>query len=138
MKLSQKQSKFTLDKSKLVQKAFELGIQLTDGDAFRSRSQVLLNYYGKKVVERDGILYLEDAPKVSWTKHSSHENRLAQDYNFFLVQADGNRELTNNYNDVKVLGEYWEGLDDKNKWGGFWLKSNGKPGKDIYHFEREL
>lgn len=138
MSLSKEQSKFTYDKAKLILYAFDLGIQLTDGEAFRSQDQALLYYYGNTLYIEDNKLALKSAPKRSWTMNSLHLKRLAQDFNFFEVKADGTRELTYNYETLKPLGEYWESLDDKNKWGGFWKKPNGKLGKDVPHFERRV
>lgn len=133
MSLSKKQSKFTLDVAKLIEYSFSMGIQLTFGETYRTVDQQYLYFKGKKIGKR-GVL--EDAPKRSWTMKSKHLSRLAIDFNFFLVQANGTRKLTYEFEELKVLGEYWESLDDKNEWGGFWLKSNGEPGKDVPHFQR--
>ena len=129
MKLSQHQSKFTHDKAKLILYAFDLGIQLTDGEAYRTVDQQYLYFKGKKI-GNNGLL--EDAPKKSWTMNSMHLKRLAQDFNFFMLKADGTRELTYDVDVLKPLGEYWESLDELNHWGGFWKN------KDAPHFERTV
>lgn len=129
MKLSQHQSKFTYDVGKLISKAFELGIHLTFGEAQRTIDQQYLYFKGKKI-SNNGIL--EDAPKRSWTMNSMHIKKCAVDFNHFLVKADGTLELTYNVEDLKVLGEYWESLDELNQWGGFWKN------KDVPHYQRTV
>lgn len=135
MKLSDHQSKFAYDIGKLILRSFELGIHLTFGEAQRTVDQQYLYFKGKKI-GNSGIL--EDAPKLSWTMNSMHIKKCAVDFNHFLVRADGTKELTYNVEDLKVLGEYWESLDELNQWGGFWKKPNGKLGKDVPHYQRTV
>lgn len=135
MRLSKEQSKFTLDVSKLIAYAFSVGIQLTFGETYRTVDQQYLYFKGKNI-GNDGKLV--EGTKRSWTMKSKHLDRLAVDFNFFLVQADGTRKLTYDYDDLLVLGEFWEGMDEKNEWGGFWLKSNKEPGRDTPHFQRNV
>ena len=127
MKLSEKQQEFTFDISLLIQYAYGLGVKLTMGEAFRTPSQVLLNYYGGKVVKTKLGLELATAPKVSKTLNSKHSERLAIDFNFFI---DG--ELIHDHPFIDHLGEYWKRLrPDVNRWGGDFKSLN-----DPYHFER--
>lgn len=112
MKLSEHQRKFTHDIAKLIVFAYTQGIELTFGDAYRSE------YQQKEYVRT----------KKSKTMNSKHRNRLAVDFNFFI-----NGSLTYKREDVEVLGEYWEILDEKNRWGG-----NFKSFLDTPHFERNV
>jgi len=127
MSLSKNQRTFTHNVGKLIIYAYELGIELTFGDAYRSNSQMLLNYYGKKVVDNFGELHIDDSPKVSWTLKSNHARRLAVDFNFFI-----NNKYTNNGEQIDILGAYWEKLNPKNRWGGN-FKNQDKP-----HFEMNV
>lgn len=127
MKLSEKQQEFTFDISLLIQYAYGLGIRLTIGEGWRTPDQVLLNFYGYKVVKTESGLKLEKSKKVSNTLHSKHQDRLAMDFNFFL---DG--ELIHDHPLIDHLGEYWKRLrPDVNRWGGDFKSLN-----DPYHFER--
>lgn len=126
---------FTEHIGKLIQFAYSVGIYLTFGEAYRTVDQQYLYFKGKKIGKGGELI---DAPKRSWTMNSKHLNRLAVDFNFFIPTADGNLELTYDYNKVKVLGDYWESLDELNQWGGSWLKSNGNPGRDVPHFQRTV
>ena len=139
MKLSKEQILFTRDIGKLIEYAYSIGIYLTLGEAKRTSSQQLLYYFGKKVIEKSGKLILLKDHKRSWTKNSQHLKRLAVDFNFFLNHdGEGDPDLTYDFEEIKPLGEFWEGLDSKNKWGGFWLKADGTPGRDVPHFQRNV
>ena len=127
MSLSKRQQVFTKNVGKLISYANELGVGLTFGDAFRSESQMLLNYHGKKVVNTVRGLELEDSKRVSWTMNSLHAKRLAVDFNFFI---DG--KYTNSGEQIDILGAYWESLHPSNVWGGNW-KNQDKP-----HFQMNL
>ena len=95
MTLGDKQRKFTLYISMLIQFAYENGYELTFGDAFRdSRCP-----YGHP--------------------ESLHKKRLAVDFNLF---KDG--EWLQKTEDHKELGEYWESLDPRCKWGGRFSDGN--------------
>ena len=102
------------------------GIDLTFGEAYRTRSQILLNYFGFKII-RSGVLGLKlvKSRKLSKTLRSLHADRLAIDFNFFI---DG--ELTYDHEKLYELGKYWESLHDDNVYGGFW-----KNFKDAPHFQ---
>jgi hypothetical protein len=125
MKLSEKQQIFTFNVSLLIQYAYGLGIKLTFGEAHRTNSQVLLNYFGYKVIKEGGAIKLKKSRKLSSTLKSKHPDRLAIDFNFFI---DG--ELAYDKEKLKCLGEYWERLDERNSWGGNWKRFSDTP-----HFE---
>tara|TARA_R110002049_G_scaffold309180_1_gene518118 strand:- start:11491 stop:11880 length:390 start_codon:yes stop_codon:yes gene_type:complete len=126
MKLSEKQQIFTKNVASLIAYADLLGIDLTFGDAYRSKSQMLLNYYGYKL-EKGGALGLKLVKhrKLSNTLNSKHGKRLAVDFNFFI---DG--KLTYDKERLKELGQFWENLHPDNNWGG-----NFKSFLDTPHFE---
>ncbi len=108
--LREEQSAFLLDVCKLIQFAFEQGIELTGGELFRTLEQQKIYYNTGK----------------SKTMHSKHLMRLAIDFNFF---KDG--ELTYKKEDIQPIGEYWESLHPLNSWGG-----NGVKFVDMPHFSR--
>ena len=112
MSLRKEQSAFVNDIAKLIQYADTIGIELTFGEAYRTE-------YQQKEYLRTG---------KTKTMRSNHLRRLAIDFNFFI---DG--ELT--YDKVKLqrLGDYWESLNNKNRWGGNW-----KTFEDTPHFERNV
>lgn len=101
MKLSTKQAKFVKMISLLVQFAELKGYQLTYGDAYRD-------------------------PRCKYGHPKSyHRKRLAVDFNLF---KDGVwLEDTENHT---FLGEFWESLDPRNRWGG-----NFTSFKDGNHYE---
>lgn len=132
MSLSAKQRVFTENIGFLIQYAYSIGIELTMGDAYRSQSQILLNYFGFKVV-RGGILGIKlvKSRRLSKTLRSNHGRRLAQDFNFFI-----NGRLTYDFNEIKPLGDYWESLHPKNRWGGDFNQDDIRNGfVDTPHFE---
>jgi hypothetical protein len=105
--LSDKQKKFTLLISKLIQWAYEHGYELTFGDAYRNPEKAeVLGYY------------------KPWSYHCK---RLAVDLNLF---KDG-KYLTRT-EDHKPLGEFWESIGGT--WGGRWHDGNhyslGEGGKN--------
>lgn len=112
MKLSEKQIVFSLNISYLIVYANSIGVGLTFGDAYRPK-------------------YLQEhylATGKSKTMNSMHLRRLAVDFNFFI---DG--KLTYKKSDLQKLGDYWEELDNKNRWGG-----NFKTFTDTPHFEMKI
>jgi hypothetical protein len=135
MKLSQQQQIFTYHVSCLIQYAYDVcGIRMTLGEAHRTPSQVLLNYFGY-TVERSlaGGIYLKKGRRLSKTLFSLHSDRLAIDFNFFI---DG--KLTYDFDKIKPLGDYWENLDPLNRWGGDFNKNGIADGfVDTPHFERK-
>ena len=109
MKLSENQIIFSLNIADLIHYANSLSIGLTFGDAYRP-------------------LYLQKhylATGKSKTMNSMHLKRLAVDFNFFI-----NGKLTYKKDDLQALGDFWESLHKKNRWGG-----NFKRFTDTPHFE---
>lgn len=110
MKTSDKQWEFLKDISLLIQFAERKGYKLTGGELYRTKRQQ--QYYisvGK-----------------SKTMKSKHLSRLAIDFNFFI-----NGELVYDKDKIQPIGDFWESLDPKNKWGGNWTSFIDTP-----HFER--
>lgn len=133
MSLSKTQRIFTRNIGCLINYAYDvLEIELTFGEAHRTNSQILLNYFGYKVV-KGGVLgiKLQKSRRLSKTLHSSHANRLAVDFNFFI-----NGRLTYDFHKIKPLGDYWESLHPDNVWGGDFNKDDIENGfVDVPHFE---
>jgi len=110
-KLVREQIKFSEDVGKLLLFISDLpNYAVTLGEAYRTKEQ-------QKLYIKNG---------KSKTMNSMHLKRLAIDLNLFV---DGN--LTWEIEEYRVLGKYWESLDDKNVWGGSW-----KNFKDVPHFQR--
>lgn len=123
MKLSEKQIIFSKNVAKLIVYADEcLGIDLTFGEAYRTADQQYLYYHGL-TFKNDSI---QSTRRSSWTMNSNHLSRLAVDFNFFI-----NGKLTYKKEDIQELGDYWETLHPKNKWGGNYPKKK----EDTPHFE---
>ena len=95
MTLGDKQRLFSLNLALLTIFAYENGMQLTQGDAYRS----------PKVFGKVGVKKGYGHPS------SAHKQRLAHDYNLFI---DG-VYLTKS-SDYKKLGDYWKLLHPLNKW----------------------
>lgn len=135
MKLSECQQIFTYNISCLIQYAYDVcGIRLTFGEAHRTPSQILLNYFGY-TVERSlaGGIYLKKGRKLSHTLWSLHGDRLAVDFNFFI-----NGQLTYDFEKIKPLGDYWESLHPLNRWGGDFNNDDVENGfVDTPHFEMQ-
>ena len=118
MSLSAQQRIFTKNVAKLIDYAYCNGIELTFGEAYRTREQQLIYVQSLK----------------SKTMNSNHLRRLAVDFNFFI---DGH--LTYRWEDVKKVGDYWESLDPKNRWGGDFNRDDKKNGFiDTPHFEMNV
>ncbi len=124
MSLSGYQQQFTINLAKLIAFASSLGVGLTMGDAFRSNDQQLLFYYGRTFDDEQKLVKTK---RRSWTLSSNHMRRLAQDYNFFI---DG--KLVYKHEKITQLGDYWEGLHEKNRWGGNFKHT------DTPHFEMNV
>lgn len=96
MSLREKQSKFALLLSHLIQRIYERGYEITLGEAYRP--QHIANYYA---IRGRGV------------RNSFHTKRLAIDLHLF---KDG--EYLTKTEDHKEFGEYWESLDPECTWGG--------------------
>ena len=112
MSLNKEQFEFTKDVASLIVYANLLGIDLTFGHAYRD----------KETQQR-----MVDTGK-SKTLNSNHLKRLAVDFNFFI-----NGKLTYDKHKLAELGQFWESLNSKNRWGG-----NFKSFTDTPHFERNI
>lgn len=104
------QAAFLLDVAKLINKATELGFQVTAGELYRTPEQ-------QEIYMKTGR---------TKTMDSLHLKRLAIDLNIFL---DG--KLVSDKSILAPLGAYWEGLHPLNSWGG-----NGVKLYDAPHFSR--
>ncbi len=99
MTLLEKQTLFAYRFSKLIQRAFDLGYEVTIGEVERSKLQAEAN-----------------AKNGNGIKNSLHLIRLAGDLHLF--KDDKYLDKTE---DHKFLGEYWESLSDQDSkccWGG--------------------
>ena len=95
MTLRQMQSKFAHMAALLILHGEQLGFEITLGDAYRD----------------DRCDY--------GAKNSQHRKRLAVDLNLF---KDG--QYLSSTESHRPLGEYWEGLDPNNRWGGRFQDGN--------------
>ena len=112
MSLVTEQAAFLLDACALIQFATKLGFQVTGGELMRS-------------VEQQQIYVKTGRSK---TMNSNHLRRLAIDLNFI---KDG--KLCYDKDLLAPVGEFWEKLNDANRWGG-----NFQVFKDMPHFERHV
>lgn len=109
MGLTTEQWEFLKDLAKLIQfiADYQAGLIITGGELWRTEYQQRYN------VDHG----------LSGTMNSYHLKRLAIDLNFIkggkVVECP------------ETIGDYWESLDAKNKWGGRWKRPH-----DPGHFER--
>lgn len=104
--LREKQTRFALAAARLIQKAHELGYQMTIGEVERTQAQAAQNAAAGLGISR-----------------SLHIERLAVDLNLFrdgryIVDGEGHTEL----------GAWWKSLDKDHRWGGDFKK------KDFNHY----
>lgn len=109
MSLSDEQWEFLQDVARLIRFAGEKNMKLTGGELLRTPEQQELYYQQGK----------------SKTLNSNHLKKLAIDLNLLVNGRLATRE------EYRPLGQYWESLDPKNRWGG-----NFKGFVDSPHFER--
>ena len=101
MTLREKQSEFALMVVRLIQKADEMGYEVTLGDAYR-----------------DPRVHGEIGRKKGYSAANSfHKTRLAIDLNLFH-----NGKYLQNSEDHRPLGEWWESIGGT--WGGRWRDGN--------------
>lgn len=105
--LREKQSRFAMEASRLIQQAFQLGFEVTLGEAWRTPEQAQLN-----------------AQKGIGITNSLHIERLAIDLNLFkdgmlITDDEGHRDL----------GAWWISQSQDHYWGG-----NFKPRPDPDHY----
>lgn len=120
MRLVEEQAMFLLDAIALIQHAISEGFMVTGGELLRP-------------VEMQK-LYVQTGR--SKTMDSQHLKKLAIDLNFF---KDG--RLVQSREELKPIGDWWEGLHPNNRWGGNWrgLVDAGKSHfVDCPHFERKV
>lgn len=110
MSLVAEQAAFLLDACRLIEYATDLGFVVTGGELYRTAEQ-------QQIYVKTGR---------SQTMASNHLKRLAIDLNFLR-----NGKLVYDIEQLRPIGEFWQGLSPKNSWGGFW-----KSFKDMPHFER--
>lgn len=96
MRLSEKQSIFALNVSKLIQYIYQEGYACTLGEALRTPQQAAMYARQGKGIEK-----------------SLHCKKLAIDLNLF---KDGSYLTA--YNDYEPFGKYWISLHPANRWGG--------------------
>jgi len=127
-KLVNEQVEFARDIGELIAYSEEIGVELTFGEPYRPKTQQLLYFMGRTLQRVGNTLRVSKAPRRSATMNSMHMKRLAVDFNLFV---DG--KLTWDIEDYRPLGEFWEELSPKNKWGGNWTKFRDAP-----HFQRSV
>ena len=104
------QAAFLIDVSRLIQFATADGWVITGGELWRSLEQQEIYFKAGR----------------SRAMKSNHLRCCAIDLNFFWSgQLVRDKEL------IRTVGEYWESLSPKNRWGG-----NFKGFVDAPHFER--
>ena len=99
---------FTENVCKLIEHIDSLGFKVTLGEAFRTHAQaVIYAHSGLGIV------------------NSLHCQRLAIDLNIFSPQD----KLLATIDTCEQFGAYWESLNPRNVWGGYWLH---RPDTDHY------
>ncbi len=120
MSLVKEQSLFLLDVSDLIREAHRQGFEVTGGELYRTAEQ-------QAIYVREG---------KSKTSNSPHLRRLAIDLHFFRGGRLVEERLA-----LKPLGDFWESLSTKNRWGGSWrglIESGQSSFVDTPHFERRV
>ena len=114
--LIREQADFLQDVCRLIAFASEQGLVVTGGELERKiELQELYTRMGRK--DDNGSL---------------HMRKCAIELNIYSM-ASGSFELVYDYTSLKPLGDYWESLAPRNRWGGNW-----KNFKDLGHFERDI
>ncbi len=111
----EQQAAFLKDAARLIIQAEKFGLTVTAGELYRTQEQQDLHFKNGK----------------SKLRHSTHQDRLAIDLNFFKRGSADTLELTYNKADIQPLGDWWETLSPWNKWGGNWSGFIDTP-----HFQR--
>jgi len=112
MSLVKEQAAFLLDVTKLIRHATDIGFVVTGGELARTPEQQAIYFKNGR----------------SKTMNSIHLKRCAIDLNFF---KDG--KIIWDKSTLAPLGQYWESLHVKNRWGG-----NFSNLVDCPHFERNV
>ena len=111
MTLGQNQEKFTQDLVKLLNYLIDNGYTIRLGEVERTQAQQ--------------EIYIKECK--SKTYNSMHLKRCAADLHIFK-----NGEWLQSKTQLQSIGDYWESLDQSNRWGG-----NFKSFIDTPHFERQ-
>ena len=111
MTLGQNQEKFTQDLAKLLNHLIDNGYAVRIGEVERTQTQ-------QEIYIKEG---------KSKTSNSMHLKRCAADLHIFK-----NGEWLQSKAQLQSIGDYWESLDQNNRWGG-----NFKSLIDTPHFERQ-
>ena len=131
MTLLEKQMTFTDNIGKLISYSFSLGIGLTFGEVMRTKEQ-------QEIYVKTGR---------SKTMNSRHLQRLAVDFNMFMLKEKGRMLFAPNSTQAqfkrdiqiaKQLGQYWASLNVDNVWGSDWDRDGNTEEhafQDPYHFE---
>ena len=109
------QAEFMRDLARLIDWIHTRGMVVTGGELSRTREQQELYFRSGK----------------SKTMNSQHMKRLAIDLNIFRVVEGGVPRLTYEKAELQEVGDYWESLSKRNRWGGNW-----KTFCDTAHFEK--
>jgi hypothetical protein len=112
MSLVKEQAAFLLDVTELIRHATDAGFVVTGGELARTPEQQAIYFKNGR----------------SKTMNSVHLKRCAIDLNFF---KDG--KIIWDKSTLAPLGQYWESLHVKNRWGG-----NFSNLVDCPHFERNV
>lgn len=113
MTLGEKQELFSRLFTDFLVWCFSEGYEVRIGEVFRTEAQ-------QKIYVEQG---------KSWTMDSKHRDKLAADL-FFTKDGE---YLSNSFEKLKPIGDYWETLHPCAKWGGNWRKR-----KDSPHFELDM
>lgn len=112
MTLRQEQSAFALDVMKLFAWLNDAGYEWTFGEAYRTPEQQQIHLQAGR----------------SKTMNSFHLRRLAID--LYIFQSG---RLLTAKEEMQPIGDAWERISSKNKWGGNWSSF-----VDLPHFERRI
>lgn len=112
MSLVHEQHLFLQDVTRLLTLAWSHGFEVTGGELYRTKEQ-------QEIYVKSGR---------SMTMASNHLRRLAIDLQFFK-----NGLWIQKKAELQELGDYWENLNPKNRWGGNWVSF-----ADLPHFERNV
>lgn len=123
MGLREKQSIFALNFAKLVIYAYEIGYEVTLGEAQRTIDQQRLYFEGYTLLKVGNSLKLAKTTPKSKTMDGLHLKKLAVDINLFK-----SGELLNDQESFRPLAEYWKSLHPDNESGYDW-------GWDTSHFQ---
>lgn len=118
MGMIDEQDSFLTDIATLISYIRTTGYKITGGELYRTEEQQALHFKAGR----------------SKTMNSNHRLRLAQDLNFFRDGEYINGMPANIAKKIlQPIGDFWESLNPKNKWGG-----NFSSFIDTPHFERRL